>query len=51
MYIYIYIYIYPKKQPFDSNIYTGSAQKSPDTFKSTHKVLSKLRACIIYLKN
>ena len=26
----------PKKQPFDSNIYSGSTQTCPHTFKSTH---------------
>ena len=36
-----YVHIYPKKQPFDSTIYIGSAQKCPDNFKCTHKVLSK----------
>ena len=41
--------IYLKMQPFDSN--NGSAQKCPDTFKSTHKVLSKWGVCIICLKS
>ena len=41
--------IYLKEQPFDSN--NGSAQKCPDTFKSTHKVLSKWGVCIICLKS
>ena len=30
-----------KKQPFDSNIYNGSAKTWSDTFKSINKVLSK----------
>ena len=42
-------YISPKKQPFDSNIYNGSTQKCPDTFKSTYKELSKCGVCIMYV--